>query len=116
MVDKWGRVADAQVRLGAVGSGWVNVVKGNAGVVDGGVEGADGEVVFGKGEGFLEVALEQAEKARSELLDENGRLRKWVVGAVNDVQAVLHLARSILVSENQDEVRSSLYFIYIKTS
>jgi hypothetical protein len=102
MVDKWGRVADAQIRLGATGCGWcVN----NAGVDA--VEGApDGEVVYGKGDGFLEVALEQAEKARSELLDENGRLRKWVVGAVNDVQAVLHLARSILVSENQEEVRA----------
>ncbi|KIM90284.1 hypothetical protein PILCRDRAFT_84369 [Piloderma croceum F 1598] len=96
MVDKWSRVADAQVRLGAVGSGWVN-----SGVVDA-VEGVDVDV-DGKGEGFLEVALEQAEKARSDLLDENGRLRKWVVGAVNDVQAVLHLARSILVSENQEE-------------
>jgi hypothetical protein len=75
------------VRLGA-----------NVGVVEGGPE-----MVVGKGQGYLEIALEQAEKGRGELWEENGRLRRLVVSAVNDVQTVLHLARC-LVSENQEEV------------
>lgn len=93
MVDKWSKLADAQIKLGATASGLkcANVC-------------VDGDAVLGKGQGYLEIALEQAEKARGELGEENVKLKKFFVNAVNDVQAVLHMARS-LVSGNQEEVR-----------
>jgi hypothetical protein len=96
MVDKWSKLADAQVKLGATASGMRLGV--NVGIVEGGPE-----MVLGKGQGYLEIALGQAEKERGELHEENARLRRLVVSAVNDVQAVLHLAKS-LVYENQEEV------------
>ena len=86
----------------------------NAGVVEG--EGG----VYGKGLGYLEIALDQAEKTR-ELYDENARLRRLVVGAVNDVQAVLHLAKSLLDAKEEEVrvvlsiVRSFIYFSTVPT-
>jgi hypothetical protein len=106
MVDKWSKLADVQVKLGATASGMR--MGANVGVVEGAAEG-----VFGKGQGYLEIALEQAEKTRGELWEENGKLRRLVVSAVNDVQAVLHLARS-LVSENQEEARTFIYSFIVR--
>lgn len=96
MVDKWSKVCDAQLKLGAAGSGVTRPVHANVAIVE-------GTEVVGKGQGYLEIALEQTEKARGALAEDNGRLRRLVVSAVNDVQGVLHLARSLL-SEQQEEV------------
>ena len=55
-------------------------------------------------------ALEQAEKAQGELYDENTRLRRLVVGAVNNVQTDLHLARNLLGAK-EEEVRVVLSIV-----
>lgn len=102
MVEKWSKLADMQVKLGTTApSGLQLCANGDVGVA---------EVVMGKGQGYLEIALEQAEKGRGELWEENAKLRRLVVNAVNDVQGVLHLARC-LVSENQEEVRASSVYL-----
>jgi hypothetical protein len=112
MVDKWARVADVQLKLGS-GSGMRGCA--NVGVVEG--EGG----VYGKGLRYLEIALDQAEKTRGELYDENARLRRLVVGAVNDVQAVLHLAKSLWGAKEEEVrvvlsiVRSFIYFSTVPT-
>ena len=93
MVEKWSKVCDTQLKLG---SGLAMPVHGNAAIVE-------GSEWVGKGQGYLEIALEQAEKSRTDLAGDNGLLRRMIVDAVNDVQGVLHLAKSLL-SEQQEEV------------
>jgi hypothetical protein len=106
MVDKWSKLADAQVKLGTTAASGLRLMCANGSV-------SAAEEVLGKGQGYLEIALEQTEKARGELGEENAVLRMLVVSAVNDVQGVLHLARGLL-SEDQEEVRViSSDFIHI---
>lgn len=92
MVEKWQKLSDAQVKLTPSGMRCAN-----AAVVD-------GSEVLGKGQGFLEVALEQAEQAREQLGVENLHLRKLVLRAVNEIQLVLHKARSCLSEKEIEEV------------
>jgi 8-oxo-dGTP pyrophosphatase MutT (NUDIX family) len=107
MVDRWSKLSDLQLKLGPIGGSGMKVHGANAVVVEN-----LGAEVGGKGEGYLEIALEQAEAARRELYEENGVLRGVMVRALNDVQGVLHLARSLVQSgEILDEVRSPS-FIY----
>lgn len=93
MSEKWSKLADMQAKLAAVPSG---MLCANVGVVD-------GTEVIGKGQGFLEIALEEAENSRGQLIKENQHLRKLVLAAVNEIQSVLYQARRI-VSDNADEV------------
>lgn len=93
MIEKWMKLADVQAKLGATSSG---IRCANIGVVD-------GLDLVGKGQGFLEIALEQAENARSKVAEENQRLRRLVLDAVNELQSAVHLARG-LASESQEEV------------
>jgi hypothetical protein len=93
MSEKWSKLADLQTKLAAIPSG---MQCANVGVVD-------GSEVIGKGQGFLEIALEEAENARCQLGKENIILRKLVLTAVNEIQSVLHQARSI-VSDHDEEV------------
>ena len=92
-MEKWQKLADSQAKLSAAPSGirCANVAA---------VEGND---VLSKGQSFLEIALEQAEQARNNLSDENLGLRKLLLRTVNEVQSVLHHARSLLPSESNSE-------------
>ncbi|KAF7977856.1 hypothetical protein HWV62_2621 [Athelia sp. TMB] len=92
MVEKWSKICDTQLKLG---SGLAMPVHGNAAIVE-------GSEWVGRGQGYLEIALEQAEKSRTDLAGDNVLLRRMIVDAVNDVQSVLHLAKSLL-SEQQEE-------------
>lgn len=94
MSEKWAKLADAQAKLMAAPSG-IRCL--NAAVVT-------GLEVIGKSKGFLEIALEEAEKGRNELGEQNLLLRRLVLTAVNEVQSILHQARPS-TSENADEVR-----------
>jgi len=93
VMEKWQKLADAQAKLSGVPSG---MRCANVAVVE-------GTEVLGKGQGFLEIALDQAEKARAQLGDENLLLRKLVLKAVNEIQSILHQARSLLPSESTTE-------------
>jgi len=100
VMEKWQKLADVQAKLSGVPSG---MRCANVAVVE-------GTEVLGKGQGFLEIALEQAEKARAQLGDENLLLRKLVLKAVNEIQSILHQARSLLPSESTTEPVSLLLF------
>lgn len=80
MTDKWTKIADAQTKLLSTPSG---MRCANVAVVD-------GCEVLGKGQGFLEIALEQSEKARSQFNDENLHLKRLILKAVNEIQRSLH--------------------------
>jgi len=86
VLDKWQKIADSQTKLGATQSG---MRCANVAVVD-------GAQVVGKGLGFLDIALEQAEQARNHLSDENLMLRKLVLNAINELQSLDHKARSMV--------------------
>lgn len=89
--EKWQKLSDAQLKLTPSGMRCAN-----AAVVD-------GSEVLGKGQGFLEVALEQAEQAREQLGVENLHLRKLVLRTVNEMQLALHKARSCLSEKEIEE-------------
>jgi hypothetical protein len=102
MVEKWTKLADVQAKLGAASSG---IRCANVGVID-------GNDIVGKGQGFLEIALEQAEKARSLMAEENQRLRRLVLAAVNELQSAVHFARG-LASETEEEVGTDFFNLHI---
>lgn len=62
-----------------------------------------GSETLGKGKGYLEIALEQAESARASLADETLALQRLVVNVANRLQSVLHELRC-LVSPCDEEV------------
>lgn len=97
MADRWNKLADAQVKLSATPAG---VRCANAVVVD-----AADVQLRGKGQGFLEVALEQAEAARKDLSDQNRRLRGLILSTANEMQRVVHGARVAESAEDIPEVR-----------
>ncbi|KAF9072091.1 Afadin and alpha-actinin-binding-domain-containing protein [Rhodocollybia butyracea] len=83
MVEKWNKISDSQAKLCATASGLQFNGSANAHAVTPAIQ------VFGKGRGYLEIALEEAEKAREQLVKENLGLRKMVLKAVNEVQNVV---------------------------
>lgn len=94
MLEKWNKLSDAQAKIGSVGSG---MQCANVAVVD-------GSEILGKGKGYLEVALEEAERARQELGEGNEKLHRIVLSTVNEVQSVMHLVRCMISDENFEEV------------
>ncbi|KAJ7809050.1 Afadin and alpha-actinin-binding-domain-containing protein [Mycena olivaceomarginata] len=90
IVERWGKLSDMQAKLSAASSG---LKCANLKVVV-------GTEVIGKGPELTEIALEQAEDARQRLSQENARLRGLLLGAVNEAQSMLYLARR---SEREDE-------------
>ena len=99
MAERWGKIADAQVKLSAAPAG---LRCANADVVD-----ASDVQLRGKGQGFLEVALEQAETARKDLFDQNRRLRGLILSTANELQRVVYDARVADSPEDCPEVRRS---------
>ena len=85
VLDKWQKIADSQSKLSATQSG---MRCANVAVVDG--------AHVGKGLGFLDVALEQSEQARTHLGDENLMLRKLILKTVNELQSLQFKARNML--------------------
>ena len=59
------------------------------------MEGVDSQVI-GQAQGYIELALEQAESARNELSEENAVLKRCIVGVVNEIQGIVHLAKSLV--------------------
>lgn len=94
MVERWSKLSDQQLKLSATPGG---IKFANQQVAE-----ASDVQLRGKGEGFLESALEQAEQARSELLDENLVMRGQMFSFANELQRLAHFG-------TKDEVRHSLY-------
>ncbi|KAI0071156.1 hypothetical protein K474DRAFT_1652846 [Panus rudis PR-1116 ss-1] len=95
VLDRWSKLADNQTKLGAIPSG---IKFTNSQVVE-----ASDVQLRGKGQGFLEVALEQAEQSRSQLADEVRYMRGLVISTANELQTILHIAGNISTSEIKDE-------------
>ncbi|KDQ61460.1 hypothetical protein JAAARDRAFT_45107 [Jaapia argillacea MUCL 33604] len=93
--DKITKILDAQVKLSTTAPAGLRCA--NLAVGDGNVN-----ELMRMGKGYLEVALEDAEKARKGLKVENDKLKAVVLGAVNKLQRVVYTVRSVL-SEKEDE-------------
>ncbi|KAF9530341.1 Afadin and alpha-actinin-binding-domain-containing protein [Crepidotus variabilis] len=83
MAERWQKISDQQAKLSATSSSMrcLNVQA---------VEGSN----IGRGPGFLDIALEESERARSHLTDENLFLRKLVLRTANQIQSMIHQAKS----------------------
>lgn len=61
-----------------------------------------------KCQGFLEIALEEAEQARASLGVETVHLRKLILSTANELQSILHQVQTFLPdNENLEAVRHS---------
>ena len=99
MLERWTKLSDSQLKTGALPAG-LTLTCANQAIVD-----ASEVQLRGKGQGFLDVALEQAESARKELMEQNRRLRGALVNAANELQSVLHAARTAGDADAPSEVR-----------
>ncbi|KAG2042756.1 Afadin and alpha-actinin-binding-domain-containing protein [Suillus americanus] len=88
VIEKWSKLSDMQTKLSTSSSG-LTFRCGNADVVS-------GSETLGKGKGYLEIALEQAESARASLADETLVLQRLVVNVANRLQSVLHELRCLV--------------------
>ncbi|KAF8997917.1 Afadin and alpha-actinin-binding-domain-containing protein [Cyathus striatus] len=79
ITEKWSKLAEAQSKLSVASAG---LRCANVAIVD-------GSELLGKTQGFLDIALDEAEKARGMLADENTYLRKLVLKAINNIQEVI---------------------------
>ncbi|KAK7685742.1 hypothetical protein QCA50_011088 [Cerrena zonata] len=95
VLERWSKVADNQLKLGSESS---RIRFANSQVVE-----ASDVQLRGKGQGLLEAALEQSEHSRNQLADEVRSLRGIVISTANELQRILQIARSISLSEVQDE-------------
>lgn len=108
MRERWSKIADAQLRISSLPSGMVfSGSPANAPVlVEGNVSAGGGSK---KGVGVVEGVLEEAEKARAVLREENLGLKGLVVDAANAVRKILHKAVSS-DPDNLEFVRLLLFF------
>ena len=95
IVEKWSKLADAQAKLAATGSGMIRCA--NVAVVE-------GSELLGNSKSHLDVAMEEAEQARIALADENTTLRHLVLTTVNQLQAISHDVK-LLQTASDEEVR-----------
>ena len=91
MARKWNKLSDAQIKLSTVPSGLKCV---NVGIVH-------GSELIPRTPSLLDIALDDAEKAREQLIEEVGRLRRLVVKVVNQIQAVLFHVRGFVTDKNE---------------
>ncbi len=82
MAEKWNKISDAQTKVMAAPSGFTC---SNLRAVNGG-----SEELIGRGPGVLEVALHEAEKARSQLATECSGLKTVILNAVNGLQRLIY--------------------------
>lgn len=96
VIEKWSRLSDSQIKAAANASG---MRCANLEVVE-----SPELQLRGKGQNFLEVALDQAEQARKDLFEQHRKLRGLIVNTANELQRVAHSIRDE-AAENQEEVR-----------
>ncbi|KAI0701494.1 Afadin and alpha-actinin-binding-domain-containing protein [Cytidiella melzeri] len=99
IMERWNKLADTQLGGNLNRSGpSVGFRCANAEVVE-----ASEVQLRGKGPGLLETALEQAERSRHDLADENERLKGVIMSTANELQRTLYDARCVTSSEPQEE-------------
>ncbi|KAK0466831.1 Afadin and alpha-actinin-binding-domain-containing protein [Desarmillaria tabescens] len=82
MAEKWNKISDAQAKVMAASSGFAC---SNLRIVNGG-----SDELVGRGPGVLEVALQEAEKARSQFATECSGLKTVILNAVNGLQRLIY--------------------------
>lgn len=87
MLERWQKIADAQTKLGATASGLKFKLTLANPLTD--TRGSDTD---GQGKDVLEDALEEAQMARKELIEENTSLKSIVLSAANEIA---RMARTI---------------------
>ena len=102
VMERWNKLADSQAKHGSAPSG---LTFANAQVVE-----ASEVQLRGKGQGFLEISLEQAERSRHDLADETRHLRGVILSTANELQRIMYTARKLSSSDNLDEVCHAFYF------
>jgi chromosome segregation ATPase len=65
----------------------------------------------GRGSDLMEAALDQAERARHDLLDENERLKGIITSTANELQRTYYIAQCLTCAERPAEV--SLYILHL---
>ncbi|THH26975.1 hypothetical protein EUX98_g7212 [Antrodiella citrinella] len=95
IMERWNKLSDAQAKLGSTPSG-INFANSQI------VEASDVQM-RGKGQGFLELSLEQAERSRKDLADETRNLRGIVISAANELQRIMYTTQKLSTSEAIDE-------------
>lgn len=111
VMERWSKLADTALAgsgSGRAGTSAVGFKCANLQVVE-----ASDVQLRGKGSGFLEVSLEQAEEARNQLFNENIRLRSTIASAANELQMISHLSQCIISGEIQPEVGDRLCSIIL---
>lgn len=98
-MEKWQKLCDSQTKVSVtpIGMRCQNVAVANG-----------SEMLEGKCQGYLEIALEEAEQARASLEDKTVHLRKLILSTVNEVQSILYQAQTLLPdNESLEAVRHS---------
>jgi hypothetical protein len=92
VLDRWNKVADTQVKLSNAQSGLrcANFAVGN-----------DEQA---RGKGLMEVALEQVEEARGELVKENEGFRTVLLGTANALQGMVYNVKGLAAEAHLEEV------------
>ncbi|KAI0339683.1 hypothetical protein BDW22DRAFT_1422215 [Trametopsis cervina] len=99
ILERWTKLADAQLGGSINRSGIpVGFRYANADVVE-----ASEVQLRGTGPSLLETALEQSEQARSDLLDENERLKGIIMSVANELQRTLYVALCLTSSDTPEE-------------
>lgn len=93
MADKWAKLAEAQSKLGSTAPSGMRCL--NGGLADAGMAASSSQT-------FLEASLEESERARMEIIEENKHVKGLVVTAVNGMQEIVHEAKE---DGTKDEVR-----------
>jgi hypothetical protein len=86
MVERWSKVSDTQLKISSTGAGMtINGARcANAIASDG------SGVLLGGCKGYLDIALEEAERSRTALAEENNQLRRLLLHAVNEGQEAVY--------------------------
>ncbi|KAI0091494.1 Afadin and alpha-actinin-binding-domain-containing protein [Irpex rosettiformis] len=99
ILDRWTKLADAQLNGSLNRSGPSSGFRcANAAVVE-----ASEVQLRGRGTDLLEAALEQAARARHDLLEENERLKGVIMSSANELQRTVHTAQRFTGAEVPDE-------------
>ncbi|KAI5123471.1 hypothetical protein M0805_008841 [Coniferiporia weirii] len=99
MIERWQKISDAQTKLGATAAG-LRFKFTHANPV---VSSRDSDII-GKTPGLLEDALDEANMARKELVEENTSLKNVVLSAANELARLSHAARQRIEASEDDEV------------
>ncbi|KAF5361805.1 hypothetical protein D9756_002214 [Leucocoprinus leucothites] len=102
MADKWNKLSDTQTKLSTVPSG---IKCANVAIVD-------GSDLVPRTPSLLDIALDDAERAREQLIDEVGRLRRLVVKICNQVQAVLYQVQGFIADKDEEPTEYTMTSLF----